>query len=174
MIRVAMPGIVQSFNAEAQTVVVRLAIKEMIKVNTPDGQGNTVPVITPTEIGEEGSWLQDIPVLFIGGGGFTVCPPIAAGDECLVIFGDLCSNAWWANGGVQNQEVKRRHDLSDGFAIVGLRSQPRKLTSYDASAFQVRSDDGAISMSMSASGTVFKGPVIFNDEVTFDESATFE
>jgi phage baseplate assembly protein gpV len=192
-IRVSMPGIVQSFDEDAQTVVVRLAIRELINVNTPDGLGNIVPVITPVEIGESGEWLADVPVLLYGGGGFTICPPISAGDECDVFFADRCINSWWANGGVQNQEVKRCHDLSDGFALVGMRSQPRKLSGYNTSALEIRSDDDQTRITMSdgnivltpdggtteitlaagvvtlkAASIVIDGPITFDDAVTID------
>lgn len=186
-------GIVKSFNPTAQTVTVQLAINENIKVNTPDGQGNIVPVPTPTTI----DLLTDVPVLMYGGGGFSVCPPITAGDECIVLFSDNCINSWWANGGVQNQEVSRRHNLSDGIAIVGLRSQPHKITNYNSSALEIRSDDDNTKISVSpgsvvvtpdggtteitlvagvatvkAASIVFDGPVTFDDDVTFDNDVT--
>jgi hypothetical protein len=137
-LRVAVPGIVQSFNATAQTVTVQIAIREMINVITADGQGGAAPVPTPTQI----QILSDVPICTYGGGGFEVTLPIAIGDECLVVFGDSCMSAWWANGGVQNPEVSRRHNLSDGFAIIGPRSQPRKLANYSTDSLQIRSDDG--------------------------------
>jgi hypothetical protein len=177
-VRVALPGIVKSFNATAQTVVVQLAINEVLNVNTADGQGNVVPVPTPTTI----DLISDVPVAFTGGGGFTVCPPIAEGDECLVVFADNCINAWWANGGVQNQEVKRRHNLSDGFALVGLRSQPRKLSSYNTSALQIRSDNGetfvevgAAEIKLNATNVTVNGTLTVNGNISQSSSysATF-
>ena len=137
-LRVAVPGIVQSFNATAQTVTVQIAIREMINVITPDGQGGAAPVPTPTQI----QILSDVPICMPRGGGFEVTLPVAVGDECLVIFSDSCMSAWWANGGVQNPEVSRRHNLSDGFAILGPWSQKRKLSAYSTTGLQVRSDDG--------------------------------
>ncbi|WP_457849452.1 hypothetical protein, partial [Staphylococcus aureus] len=37
----------------------------------------------------------------------------------------------------------RMHDLSDGFAILGFRSQPRALSNISTTSAQLRSDDGA-------------------------------
>jgi len=128
-LRVACPGIIQSFDAVAQTVKVHLALRENILQNLVP-----TPIAVPP--------LINVPILLLGGNGFTVCPPIAAGDECLVIFADMCIDGWWQAGGVQNQLDRRRHDLSDGFALVGVRSQPRKLVNYSTTALQIRSDDG--------------------------------
>jgi hypothetical protein len=54
---------------------------------------------------------------------------------------------------VQNQIDKRRHDLSDAFAIMGVWSQPRKLAGYSTAAAELRSDDGAAKISL-ASGAI--------------------
>ena len=51
-------------------------------------------------------------------------------------------DAWWQSGGVQNQVERRRHDLSDGFAIVGFRSQPDVVTNYSSSTAQMRNRAG--------------------------------
>jgi len=124
-LRSAMPGIVQSFDDIEQTVTVQPAIKERIV----DGEGNVSMVNLPL--------LLDVPVVFLRAGGFVVTMPVVKGDECLVIFGDMCIDAWWSNGGVQVPAEKRRHDLSDGFAIVGIWSQPRRLVDYNMHATEI-------------------------------------
>lgn len=128
--RVACPGIVQNFDSTRQVVTVQLAIQENILQNL-------APVAVKID------QLVDVPVLLLGGNGFTICPPINTGDECLVIFGDMCIDSWFQSGGSDNVQLdRRRHDLSDGFALVGVRSQPRKLTGYSTTKLQIRSDDG--------------------------------
>ena len=135
----AMPGIITSFNPEAQTLSVQPAINRLF---------------TDYETGEQ-TWLKmplllDVVMIMVGGGGMTLTTPINIGDECLVHFSDRCIDAWWQNGcaivngsvNTQNQAEFRMHDLSDGFAIVGLRSQPRKLANYSTTSMQLRSDDG--------------------------------
>lgn len=133
----AMPGIIQSYDATKQTVTVQLAIQGR---NT-DLSNNTKWVNLPI--------LQDVPICFPCGGagqnstnkGVSITFPVQQGDECLVVFASRCFDAWWQNGGVQPPLEARMHDLSDGFAILGFRSQPRKLTNVDTSKFQIRSDD---------------------------------
>lgn len=124
-IRVAIPGIIQAFDPVEQTVRVQPTIREVItgKDYTP----------TPIPLPE----LLDVPIVLPRAGDYVVTMPIQAGDECLVIFADMCIDAWWQNGGVQNQMEQRRHDLSDGFAILGTWSQPRRLSNYDANAMQL-------------------------------------
>lgn len=130
-LRVAGPGIIEAvfLNNGVPTVSVKMAIREKINI---DGQ----------ESWEDLPTLVDMPLFILEGGGYLVTMPVKKGDECLVIFGDNCIDAWWQSGGVQNQVDKRRHDLSDGFAIVGFRSQPRKIPNYSADTMQLRNEAG--------------------------------
>lgn len=134
----AMPGIVQSFDAAAMTCVVQPAITAVVR----DESGQFGEVTLPL--------LLDCPVVFPGGGGCTLTFPIKQGDECLVVFGSRCIDSWWQLGGVQGQAELRMHDLSDGFVLPGVRSQPRKFN-VDTATAQLRSDDGAAYVSVNPS-----------------------
>ena len=127
--RVASPGIIQSFNATSQTVTVKVALREKINLN-----GNLT--------WEEIPVLVDVPVFMPRAGNYVLTMPVTAGDECLVIFGDACMDAWWQSGGIQNQIDRRRHDLSDGFALLGVWSQPKKISGYSTSTTQLRNLSG--------------------------------
>ncbi|MBS9442299.1 phage baseplate assembly protein V [Photorhabdus heterorhabditis] len=130
-LRVAIPGIIQSFNADAVTCVVQPAIKSGIA----DAEGKTTSVSLPL--------LVDVPVIFPRGGGVTLTFPVKAGDECLVVFADRCIDFWWQSGGVQEPADDRQHSLSDAFAIIGPQSQQRKIAGISTHTAQLRSDDGA-------------------------------
>ena len=80
--------------------------------------------------------------MFPRAGGYGVYAAVNKGDECLVMFGDMCIDGWWQSGGIQNQVEKRRHDLSDSFAILGCWSQPRVIPNFPASGIQMRNDAG--------------------------------
>lgn len=136
-IRVACPGIVQAFDPVEQTVTVQPAIRERVH----DKDGNVSFVNLPL--------LVDVPVHWPRAGGLVLTFPISQGNECLVIFGDQCMDTWWSNGGVQNPIEKRRHDLSDGYAIVGLTSQHNPISNYSTTAAQLRTEDGSTSVSVS-------------------------
>lgn len=146
-LRVAMPGIIQSFDPVEQTVTVQPTIKE--RIIGPDG---TVSMVTIP-------LLLDVPISFPRAGGFTLTMPINVGDECLVVFADMCIDAWWSQGGVQVQAEKRRHDLSDGFAILGISSQPRRMTSYSTTSAQLRTEDGSQCIDISQSGIDLRGNI---------------
>lgn len=112
-VRVAMPGIVEYWDPSQQTVDVRLAIREKI---SNDG------IEAETEI----PLLVDVPVVMPRAGGYVLGFAPVEGDECLVVFADCCIDSWWQSGSVQSQADSRRHDLSDGFAILGCWSQQNK------------------------------------------------
>lgn len=84
----------------------------------------------------------DVPVFFPEGGGVTMTFPVKAGDECLLVFASRCIDAWWQSGGIQVQADQRMHDLSDGFAFVGVSSVPRVISAISTSRAQFRSNDG--------------------------------
>lgn len=125
----AMPGIIQSFDASAMTCTVQPAISGRKMEKDGSFSEFRMPV------------LLDCPVVFPGGGGCILTFPLAAGDECLVVFSSRCIDAWWKLGGIQGPTRARMHSLSDGFAIPGPRSQPRKVTVSGKT--QLRTNDGA-------------------------------
>ena len=130
-LRVAVPGIIQSFDPDKQTATVQVSVTEnLLDPGTLVPTPNTIPV------------LVDVPVIMFRAGHFVLTFPVQEGDECLLIFGDNDYGAWWQSGGVQNQVDRRRHDLSDSFAIVGLWSQPNVIENYSTDTVQLRSVDG--------------------------------
>jgi phage baseplate assembly protein gpV len=132
----ALPGIIQTYDVDVETglhlsVSVQPSIQAQLK-NPETGEKSwvTLPL------------LVDCPVFFPAGGGCTLTFPIAKGDECLVVFSSRCIDAWWQSGGIQQQAALRMHDLSDGFAFVGVRSLARPLPAVSTTTVQLRSDDG--------------------------------
>lgn len=127
----AMPCIIESFDPDAQTCSAQPTIKMLVR----QLGGTIASVQLPL--------LLDCPVQFPGAGGCSMTFPVAQGDECLVVFASRCIDSWWQSGGIQEQAELRMHDLSDGFAILGFRSQPRALANISTTSAQLRSDDGA-------------------------------
>lgn len=132
-LRVAAPGIIQSVDYDRQTCTVQLAIRERLNF---DGnlEWTEIPV------------LPDVPFFVYSGGGYCLTLPVQPGDDCLVVFADSCIDAWWQSGGIQNQVERRRHDLSDGFAVVGFRSQPQTVGGYSSGSAQLRNASGSAYM----------------------------
>jgi len=160
----ALPGIVERFDAARMTVDVQPAINGRARSES----GETSSVQMPM--------LLDCPVQWIGGGGATFTFPIAKGDECLVVFSSRCIDGWWANGGVQDSRDIRMHNLSDGFALVGVRSLPRAFN-VNTSAAELRSDDGSTFVQLDPAGQLVKvaapGGIDLNG-VTIDSSGNVQ
>lgn len=161
-LRVAMPGIIQSFDPDAVTAVVQPAVRYIERDNDGNKLTNDYPL------------LVDVPVVFPRGGGCTLTFPVKAGDECLVIFADRCIDFWWQSGGIQEPVDERMHDLSDAFCIVGPQSQAKKIGGISTTAAQLRTDDGSAIIELAAGGAVtitspqitINGPLQVNGEIT--------
>lgn len=126
----AIPAVIKSFDP----VKMSASAQPTIQAKIVDALGAARWVSLPL--------LVDCPVVFPGGGGFTLTFPLVDGDECLVVFASRCIDAWWQSGGVQVQSDTRLHDLSDGFVLAGVRSQPRVLTpSVVTTGIELRNDD---------------------------------
>jgi hypothetical protein len=154
----ALPGIVQKVGK--MKVDVQPAINGVARAKDGTTSSKQMPV------------LLDCPVLWQGGGGVTLTFPIAAGDECLVILASRCIDAWYAKGGVQDAPELRMHNLSDGFALVGVRSAPRAFTP-SATAARLTNDDGSAYYELNPTAKTFKivapGGVTINN-VTIDSN----
>lgn len=160
-VRVAMPGIVKSFNIDEQTVEVQPAIMERIIDETGLIQELPLPL------------LLDVPLVFPRSGGFSLTMPVNEGDECLIMFADTCIDAWWASGGVQIQEDIRRHDLSDAFAILGTWSQPNKVKNYSSTKAKLVHETSGNGAEVSAEGVNLVGVTKINGQALSDYIISF-
>lgn len=138
----ALPGIVNTYDASKQTCTIKAA-PQCLRRNK-DGTDTLVNI----------PLLVDCPVVFPGGGGFTLTFPIAAGDEALVIFASRCIDSWWDTSAIAPQSEFRMHDLSDGFVLVGPRSRPKALSAASTSCVELRSDDHATYVQLDAAGNI--------------------
>jgi hypothetical protein len=164
----AMPGIVTSVNFEAMTCEVQPAIQGTVT----DENGVTQSVNLPL--------LVDVPIVFPSAGGFLITLPLKADDEILVVFASRCIDAWWQSGGIQRPMEARLHDLSDGFAIPGPRSQSRlPAGAVSSTSAQLRNDAGTTYIEIDALGKIklvspseidLIGPVKVTGALTFTGS----
>lgn len=139
----ALPGIVQSFDPVAMTVTVQPG-----RSRAGDGRNGQ-------DVFRKHAPSARRPRGLSRRRGFTLTFPVASGDECLVVFASRCIDAWWQSGGIGEPMEPRMHDLSDGFALVGVRSQARRLSpAVDSENVQIRSDDGKTFVEMTPGGDV--------------------
>ena len=112
----ALPGIVESYDSETQTAIIRPAVKHRLvssRAERSGAEGSPSSVSLPL--------LRDVPV-------FMPVPfDIHPGDACLVVFADRDIDAWFETGEAEVPPSGRMHSLSDGFAFVGFR--PRVIPS---------------------------------------------
>jgi hypothetical protein len=140
-----LPGIVRSFDATTQTAQVQPAIKRIfIELG---------PVDLPPCV--------DVPVVFPSGGNFVLTFPVAADDECLLIFSERAIDFWFEKGGVQLPSEYRLHDLSDAYALVGVRSKPKaaELVAFNTTAAELRTKDGTTVLRIDGTSVYVGGAV---------------
>ena len=77
-IRVALPGIIQAFDAATQLVTVKIAIREHLSFKGGPFEDIDIPE------------LAMVPIYMPRAGNFVLTMPVTVGDECLVIFADNC------------------------------------------------------------------------------------
>lgn len=145
-----MPGIIASFNSATQTAEVQPAIKRIFAE-----QG---PVNLPLCV--------DVPVAFPGGGDFFLTFPVKAGDECILMFSERAIDYWYAQGGTAEPSELRLHDLSDGIAIVGLNSQPHKLSALQMDGTELRTRDRGTYIRLTPGTIYIKGDIVHEGDTT--------
>lgn len=117
-------GTIQSFDEAKQTAQVTINYKKTyFERNARTGLYDPVLVDYPI--------LMDCPCIVLGGGAASLTFPITKGDECLVLFNDRDIDNWFQSGQVGPVATPRLHSLSDGFALVGVRSSGKVLSGYD-------------------------------------------
>ena len=107
-VRVAMPGIVQAYDAAKQSADVLPAVRgSVLQVD-----GTLTPEALPV--------IPDVPVAFPRAGGFFLAFPLAPGDSVLLVFSEVDLNEWRRVGSVVDPGDARRHTLAGAVAIPGL------------------------------------------------------
>lgn len=80
--------------------------------------------------------LVDCPYFVLNGGSSYIDMPISKGDYCLVLFNDRNIDDWWDTGNVAVPADTRKHDFSDGIALVGINPRDKAL-SFDSSSLRI-------------------------------------
>lgn len=138
----AMPGVITEVDLVENTCTVQPAIQGIVEHDDGTIESVNLPV------------LIHVPIVFPRAGNFILTLPLTVGDEVLVVFGSRCIDAWWQQGGIQRPAEMRMHDLSDGFAIPGPASQPKKVSNISSTEAQLRSLDGTTYLSIAPGGKI--------------------
>lgn len=103
-------GVIQSYDVGTQLASVKIAMKQVTNIDA-DG----------TKTLQEYPILLECPAFVLSGGNDFISMPITAGDNCLVLFNDRDIDTWLNSGDGGFPTTSRKHDLSDGFVLVGVR-----------------------------------------------------
>jgi len=118
VVNVCLPASVLSYDEATQTATVRLVPR--FRRQDP-AQGNAVVPYDPPDV-------PSVPVAFPGGGDYSITWPLAAGDTGYLVVADRSIDEWKANGGTRTEpQDPRRHYLSDGIFVPGVRSPAQPL-----------------------------------------------
>lgn len=96
-------GKIESYDVNSQACEIQIQVKRRL-----DNQIIDYPL------------LVECPVIILQGGKGFLEFPISQGDYCLVLFNDRDIENWYVNGSYKEPKTKRKHSLSDGFALVGI------------------------------------------------------
>lgn len=138
----AMPGIVKAVDFSEMTLSVQPAIQGTIVGEDGVSQQVKLPM------------LIHVPINFQMAGGFALTLPIAINDEVLVVWACRAIDSWWQSGGVQKAVEVRMHDLSDGFAIIGIKSKPNVIPNISTTGAQLRNQDGTTYLEIASDGKI--------------------
>ncbi len=149
----SLPARVESYNASERSV----DVKPMIPQAYLDEAG--------TRVLEELPVITQVPVCFPGAGDHETTFPIGKGDTLLVCFSHSAIEAWLTTGRIVDPGDDRHQDLSDAFAVLGLRPfKDVEAASEDATV--VRGDEVRLG-SKDASESAIKGDARDTAEQTF-------
>jgi len=128
-------GVIESFDAAKQTASIQLSVLRVV-----GNEEIPYPLLT------------DCPIMFPAAGGAYMTFPVVQGDPCLVLFNDRDIDNWFTTGNVVAPNTSRAHSLSDGIAILGIRSlaNPPPYTANDAVVLAL----GGASVSITTAGVV--------------------
>lgn len=99
-IHTALPGRVEKYDADKQVADVVPVIRGVIFSEDEDPLLEDPPVI------------QNVPVGWMRGGGYSLQLPLAKGDHGLLVFSEACIAQWRVSGEISEPGDLRRHDLS--------------------------------------------------------------
>jgi len=105
-LHVCMPGRIILYEHSTRKARVQPLLNRTYK----DGTNQPMPIISGVPV-----------VRMMGAGGqASLDMPIFPGDGCLLFFSDRSMDDWLSSGGSVRPDDRRKHDLSDAIAIVGL------------------------------------------------------
>ncbi len=130
-------GVIASYDPTTQLANINLSMKQ-IKDIAEDG----------TRTYQEYPLLMECPVVTLFGGADFLSMPVATGDTCIVLFNDREIDQWLYLGHGQAPVTLRMHDISDAFALVGIRSLTNSIAGVLAAGIRLSHGGGSSQMDL--------------------------
>ena len=134
----SVPATVLSFDSSKQLAGIQIAILGV------DGQGNDY----------EQPPILSVPVFFAGSSHYSIQHELHAGDEGIALFSQRCIDGFVNKGAGNPNPILRFHDFNDAMFIPGLRSNPKKINSFNSSGISIAKNDGSQSVTLKSNGDV--------------------
>lgn len=141
-----LPGKILSFDPATQSASVQPLIKRVF-IDPDDETGEVAHEIPP---------VDHVPIVYPGGGGWSLTWPLVAGDTVYMAFAERSLAGWLASDGsapVDPREA-RRHALSDAVALATLRPRGRALAGLAFPGMRLGKDDGSAEVAFGDDGSV--------------------
>ena len=159
-LRVAMPGVIQTFDARTQTATVLPAIKMKVNIGGEVEHRELPPV-------------EHVPVVlpFAQTAGLLLTLPVQSKDEVLLIFSDRAIDNFMQLGGIQpplltscsKMASPRSHSLADAICIPGIISNPQAVPDYNTENIEIRDRERKHYFSLGPDGiTITDGKASWN------------
>ena len=118
-VNVALPATVVAYDHTTQTATVKLV--PCFRRKNP-ANGNAVECYSPPNV-------PRVPVAFQGSGDYSDTYPLAVGSSGLLVVADRSLDEWRSTGAARTEpQDLRRHNLTDGVFLPGVRSPAAPLT----------------------------------------------
>lgn len=122
-------GTIIAFDSSDQTVTVQLnylrTIFNAVPVDSPASDESTSKRVPYPQ-------LVKCPLMIPSGGLGYMTFPVAAGDQCVILFNDRDIDTWWTTGSPNSAPNSARlHDLNDALVFVGVRPQTNPILLYN-------------------------------------------
>lgn len=124
-------GVIEEFDKDTQLATIQISHKQVVDVKD-DG----------SEVIKDYPILLECPVVVLFGGVDVLTMPIEQGDNCLVLFNDRDIDNWLNNGNGKVPITARLHDISDAFALVGIRPLTNSITNYLSNGIRLSHNGG--------------------------------
>lgn len=125
-------GTIEAFDPETQLANISIAMKQ-VKDVFENG----------TRTLQEYPLLMECPVVTLFGGVDFLSMPVTKGDNCIVLFNDREIDNWLNSGDGQAPTTFRMHDISDAFAIVGIRPLTNSIVGFLANGIRLSHGGGS-------------------------------